>query len=144
MKTVINVAYGRFGLSEKGILLYKQKTQIDANIDFMSLPRSDPNLVAVVEELDNEANCPHSQLVITDIPDEYVECQAWEITNYFGAEIIRYRNDKVTLYRENQRLLAENQRLLNQIRDLELKVRDPESKLRFCSPTRIGMQCYRN
>lgn len=48
------------------------------------LPRNDPDLVAVVEELGEAANGAHARLKVIEIPDD-VE---WEIEEYDGMEWI--------------------------------------------------------
>ena len=51
----------------------------------MDIPRNDPILVQVVEELGKQADGELASLKIVEIPD-YVN---WEIENYDGCETVR-------------------------------------------------------
>lgn len=75
MKIVINRCYGGFDLSDKAkeMLGIKYETEIK---------RNDPRLVAVVEELGDEANTWASSLKIVEIPDDV----DWIIEDYDGVE----------------------------------------------------------
>lgn len=46
------------------------------------IPRDDPDLVAVVEDMGSDASGRHAQLVVIDIPDD----ADWEIAEYDGLE----------------------------------------------------------
>lgn len=52
------------------------------------LARDDPDLVAVVEELGNQANGRHAELKIVDIPDDV----NWYIEEYDGQEWVAERH----------------------------------------------------
>jgi len=52
------------------------------------LARDDPDLVAVVEELDNKANGRHAELKIVEIPDDV----NWYIEEYDGREWVADRH----------------------------------------------------
>ncbi len=104
MKVVVNHCYGGFSLSSKAILeffkrkeitcypeeeswgtLYwldeeKTKTFYDRDVD-----RSDPDLVAVVEELGSESFGTCAKLDVVDIPDG----TDYFIDEYDGMETIR-------------------------------------------------------
>lgn len=102
MKVVINSCHGGFGLSEsavlryaelKGITLYTKKSSYGSNLYYTdeklsdmfldcSVPRDDPQLVQVVEELGIKANGFCSSLKIVKIPDDI----KWHIEEYDGAE----------------------------------------------------------
>lgn len=75
MKVVINRCYGEFDLSDKAkeILGIEYETEIE---------RNDPRLVAVVEELGDEANTWCSSLKIVEIPEDV----DWVIEDYDGLE----------------------------------------------------------
>lgn len=112
MKIVVNKKYGGFGLSDKAIELYaklaglqleqrtyeeehafsnwKFRVDITNNRVFSvyELNRTDPNLVAVVEQLQDAANTNFSQLEVVEIPDN-VE---WSITERDGFEIIEEKH----------------------------------------------------
>jgi len=64
---------GAFALTENGEYLSE---------DFRSEHRDDPLLIAVIEELGQEADGPHARLKIVEIPGG-VE---WKIEEYDGAE----------------------------------------------------------
>jgi hypothetical protein len=111
MKVVINRCFGGFGLSEKAFELLLQKKGIrfekEDDLQYPSLgivnyyhfghlgdsehyishydacrDRSDPDLVAVVEELGEEANSRYAELKVVEIPDSV----AWHICEYDGIE----------------------------------------------------------
>jgi hypothetical protein len=96
MKLVINSMFGGFSLSEKAIELYKKYIkQQDPNFVFSDnffsedeeeigdkIPRYDPCLIRVLEELGDEANGASSHLTIVQIEDG---CE-WMIEAYDGYE----------------------------------------------------------
>ena len=93
MKVVINSCYGGFDLSKDAQDLYCAWMQIDpgawnktwnyySDFHVRELKRDDPVLVAVVEYLDEDANCNYSELKIVDIPDDI----EWHIAEYDGGE----------------------------------------------------------
>jgi hypothetical protein len=81
MKIAINRCYGGFGISEKALNLYneKSKTKMDYAHD---IERDDPILIEVIELLGEEADDRFSKLKIVEIPDG-VE---WKIEEYDGHE----------------------------------------------------------
>jgi hypothetical protein len=74
-KIVINKCFGGFGLSDLAL----DKLGIN---DYYDIPRDDPKLVAVVEELGQEANGQYANLKIVEIPDD----AEWQIEAYDGQE----------------------------------------------------------
>lgn len=54
-KIVYYHGYGSFGLSDKGITLWKQRTGRDCLFRGIDIPRNDPDLVYVVETLEAAA-----------------------------------------------------------------------------------------
>ena len=100
MKVVINRCYGGFNLSfEAYKLIAKRKGWIVATNDFYidywipelgkdkkyychDLERTDPDLVAVVEELGEKADGYGAELKIVNIPDNI----EWHIQEYDGME----------------------------------------------------------
>jgi hypothetical protein len=103
MEIVVNRCYGGFGLSDEAIELYLDKkglnwvtgknTSILGNKEYevdgkyfsqYGIPRNDPILIEVVEELGEKANSQFSKLEIIEVPD-YVE---WELEEYDGNEWI--------------------------------------------------------
>jgi len=111
-KIVINSCYGGFGLSEKAVLRYAElkgmklytfdrdpdgsdpsystsQNEEDQKKDeyYFSpgdIPRDDPKLVQVVEELEEEANGRCAELEIVEIPKGV----KWIISQYDGIETI--------------------------------------------------------
>lgn len=100
MKLVINRCHGGFGLSfeackliaeRKGWTLatddYDQEYFIpelgkDQRLDPHDLERTDPDLIAVVEELGSEADGHYAELKVVNIPDDI----SWYIHEYDGME----------------------------------------------------------
>ena len=83
MKVVINVCFGGFGLSQRALDRYNELT--DRNVKYhWDIPRNDPMLVQMVEELGEEANNRYSDLKVVNIDDDI----AWYIHDYDGMEEI--------------------------------------------------------
>ena len=102
MKVVINKCHGGFGLSQKAMQLYaelkgfklisedrgicslhyRDSVSDDNLICDRDIPRNDPDLITVVEELGDEANDRHADLKVVEIPDNI----SWEICEYDGSE----------------------------------------------------------
>jgi hypothetical protein len=111
MKVVINRCFGGFGLSDQAFELFMNKKGIefekvpakhsfrDGDSDYYSKghvgeddhylyylylceDRSDPALVAVVEELGEKANRSCSELAVVEVPDD----AKWYIHEYDGME----------------------------------------------------------
>ena len=88
MKVIINTDFGGFGLSEKAIYLYEQRTgHIFANYVWGYEYRDDPIMVSIVEELGEEANDKFAYLEVVEIPDGY----NYDIDEYDGLEHIILR-----------------------------------------------------
>ena len=103
MKVVINRCYGGFGLSFEACRLIAERKGWtvatddydyeyfipelgkDQRIEPYDLERSDPDLVAVVEMLGEEADGFGAELKVVSIPDEV----KWYIDDYDGMEKIR-------------------------------------------------------
>lgn len=93
MKVVINCCYGGFGLSDEAIRLYAAKIGIHLGerktygydeLWYSDIPRNDPVLVEIVEQLGDAANGDYSELKVVEIPDG-VE---WYVDEYDGFEHI--------------------------------------------------------
>jgi len=110
MKIVINRCYGGFGISRKAWEMLKELgaegmedepdfgeawsdgsirervgcSSFDHTFYVMDVPRNDPTLVAVVEQLGDAANGSCARLAVVEIPDD-VE---WEIKEHDGSEHI--------------------------------------------------------
>ena len=106
MKVVISKSYGGFGLSRKALHALREMKNVYAlketdigeaysdgyvresmlRDEFDSflrdIPRDDPDLVKVVEELGSECNTRFSSLAVIEIPDDVL----WEIEEYDGNE----------------------------------------------------------
>ena len=82
-KIVINGCYGGFGLSDQALNHYNKISDKSVpNSDH--IPRDDPNLVRVVEDMQDSANSKFSKLKIVEIPDHV----QWQIMEYDGLEWI--------------------------------------------------------
>jgi hypothetical protein len=82
---VRNSCYGGFGLSKEAVELYNQYAGTDFKDSYAikdSVARNDPNLVNVVEILQEKANGDCAELKIVEIPDdvepELQEYDGWE------------------------------------------------------------------
>ena len=105
MKIVINQCFGGFGLSDQAIQRYGELARLnlvseegglfgltwylnsvdDKNyFSAYDIPRDDPNLIQVVEELEELSWGPYSELTIVEIPDDV----KWTIEKYDGNEHI--------------------------------------------------------
>ena len=87
MKVVINKCYGGFGLSRVEQDRYFEIKGVPRPDDFYDgdedyIPRDDPALVQVVEEIPRDQGCEFASLKVVEIPDD-VE---WEIQKYDGME----------------------------------------------------------
>jgi len=89
MRIVINVCFGGFGLSPKAELhLLELGYKIDDRGTRRTVPRDDPLLVQVVEEMGKDADARFSQLKIVTIPDGV----DWEIEEYDGWESVHEKH----------------------------------------------------
>ena len=84
MKVVISACYGGFGLSDVEITRYFEikGTPIPDKFWGRDIPRDDPALVQIVQEIPREQGYRLADLKIVEIPDD-VE---WEIQEYDGNE----------------------------------------------------------
>lgn len=105
-KIVINRCHGGFGLSDaavreyarrKGLSLIEEpcpsglftqfwvteKTDENYFLDF-NIPRNDPDLVKVVEELNGAANGRYAELLVVEVPNDV----KWSLEEYDGFEHI--------------------------------------------------------
>lgn len=127
MKIVINVCFGGFGLSHKGMMAWAKRRGVtlypfiqgpgtafyepyvgqsspllinystspltsgefpDGYQAVDDIPRDDPDLVSVVEDLGGGANGPFAELRVVEIPDG-VE---WVIDEYDGCETVKEKH----------------------------------------------------
>ena len=84
MKLVINTCYGGFSVSDAGVDRYLEITGIKPSKNFYNrdIPRDDPALVQVVEEMGADADGRCAELKVVDIPDDV----QWQIEEYDGRE----------------------------------------------------------
>ena len=87
MKVVVNKSFGGFGLSEEAMRLYTERG--GASEEDYSMDRTDPILVALVEELGEKVNGRYAQLAIIDLPEDAL---LWDIADYVGYETIHERH----------------------------------------------------
>lgn len=106
-KVVINICYGRFRLSRQAILRAREIAddpkwggpslegdvfpdgRVSTMDGFVEVPRTDPILVQVVEELGKDANGQWARLQVIAIDAG----RAYRINDYDGAESIEYRDE---------------------------------------------------
>lgn len=88
MKVIINTDFGGFGLSDKALALYEERTGHKiAKYASGTEYREDPVMISIVEELGEEANNKYSDLEVVEIPDGY----NYDIDYYDGLEHIILR-----------------------------------------------------
>jgi hypothetical protein len=89
IKVAINRCHGGFGLSDKAEALYKERKGI-TNSDWWygDIPRDDPVLIQIIEELDEEANGMYAELDVVEIPDDV----NWYVEEYDGLEWVAERH----------------------------------------------------
>jgi len=86
MELIINRCYGGYSVSPKAMRLYAKRTGLGrdyAILDFKKL-RTDPELIAIVKELEEEADGSVANLKVVEIPDD-VE---YYIDDYDGMESV--------------------------------------------------------
>ena len=88
-KLVINKCYGGFSLSEEAIGRYRELSHCQKDLwRGMDIPRDDPFLVQVVDELGSKADGDCAELKVIEIPSD-VE---WELCDYDGVEWVAERH----------------------------------------------------
>jgi hypothetical protein len=86
IKVVISRCYGGFGLSAEASALYASRTGKD--LYDHEIPRDDPVLVGVVEELGEAASGNFANLNVVEIPADV----NWYIEEYDGLEWVAERH----------------------------------------------------
>jgi hypothetical protein len=86
VKIVINRCFGGFGLSAEASSLYESRTGKD--VYEFEIPRDDPILVGVVEELGEAASGNFSQLKVVEVPEDV----NWYVEEYDGLEWVAERH----------------------------------------------------
>lgn len=105
MKVIINKCYGGFSISERALMKLRElgqqgaldevavgesyddgeiRTIIMDSVSYFvhNIPRNDPLLVEVVEEMGEEANGGCAELLVVEVPEDI----EWEIEEYDGIE----------------------------------------------------------
>jgi hypothetical protein len=90
-KIVYNACFGGFCLSAAAIERYSeiQGVKLSKWFDERDIPRNDPALVQVVEELGERAGASYSRLRIKELPDGTL----YRIDEYDGNESVMTMND---------------------------------------------------
>ena len=89
-KVVYNATYGGFFLSEKAFARYAEITGKHLSFgESRALPRHDPALIQVVEELGDDANGACAALLIGEVPAG----TKYRIAEYDGLEGIETEDD---------------------------------------------------
>ena len=81
MKIIINTCYGGFGLSEKALALFNERSGT-VNTYGRDITRNNPILVEIVEQLGEAADGGFAELKVVEIPDDV----KWQIDEYDGNE----------------------------------------------------------
>ena len=86
-KIVINRKYGGFSLSGEAVAMYRElKEEAGKNIFPLDIPRDDPLLIQVIQNLGEQASSgSFAKLKIVEIPDDVPE-GGWTIQDYDGIE----------------------------------------------------------
>ena len=89
VKVVINEDFGGFGLSDDAEALYKERKGItDPDWWYGDIPRDDPVLIQIVEDMGAKADGTFASLRIVEIPDD----ANWYIEEYDGREWVAERH----------------------------------------------------
>jgi hypothetical protein len=81
MKIIINTCYGGFGLSEKALAIFNERSGT-VNTYGRDITRNNPILVEIVEQLGEAADGGFAELKVVEIPDDV----QWQIEEYDGNE----------------------------------------------------------
>ena len=86
MEILLNDCYGGFGVSEKALELYNERSGNDVTYisGYEGNFRVDPILIDIVKELGDAANDEYSELRIDHVPDGY----GYKIEEYDGLETL--------------------------------------------------------
>jgi hypothetical protein len=87
-KVVINRCHGGFGLSQDALEEYMKRTQTNEETCGWDIARTDPHLIAIVEDMGAQASDRYSQLRVVEIPEDV----DWYIEDYDGLEWIAERH----------------------------------------------------
>ena len=83
IKVVINEDFGGFGLSDEAEALYKERKGItDPDWWYRDIPRDDPILIQIIEDMGIKADGTFASLKIVEVPDDV----NWYIGEYDGRE----------------------------------------------------------
>ena len=89
MKIIINTCYGGFGLSKEALALFNERSGTVNTYD-TGIPRNNPILVEIVEQLGEAADGGHAELKVVEIPDDV----KWQIEEYDGNEWVAEKHRK--------------------------------------------------
>jgi len=94
LRPVIGILCDGINLSKEALELYDARCVLNnlPSLSCANIPRNDPLLVEIVEELGAKANGICSKLFIADIPDEYASC--YDIRGY-GDEMLVCNPDRL-------------------------------------------------
>jgi len=89
VKVVINEDFGGFGLSDDAEALYKERKGItDPDWWYRDIPRDDPVLIQIVEDMGAKADGIFAALKVVEVPDDV----NWYIEEYDGREWVAERH----------------------------------------------------
>lgn len=90
-KIVINTCHGGFGLSESAHNQFRKIKGITDPYHFAhDIPRDDPDLIQIVEEMGKQSHGDYANLKIVEIPDDV----HWHIGEYDGCEWVAENHRK--------------------------------------------------
>jgi hypothetical protein len=89
MKIVINTCYGGFSLSKEAFAQYCKETGTNPEaVGDWEMPRDNPVLIRIVEEMGEAADGSYAALKVVEIPDGV----NWCIEDYDGQEWVAERH----------------------------------------------------
>jgi len=88
MKIVINDCYGGFSLSDEALAEYQKRTGEELTGLGRDIPRDNPVLVSIVEQMGVDASGACAVLKVIEIPNEV----NWCIEEYDGCEWVAERH----------------------------------------------------
>ena len=119
MKIII-ASFGNFRFSDFAINLYYERTGILIDEKDSKL-RTDPTMIEIVEELDDDASHEYSVLSVEEIDDDYENY--WHISNHKNHENIEI--DFISIIIDKIKFLFDSQnkkqKLINKINQIKIK-----------------------
>ena len=120
-KILYNKCFGGFSFSDEALEKYNElKSAADPNYILLNaldnIDRTDPILIAIVEEMGDQTNSMYSDIRIQEIPLIYKNF--YEITEYDGAEQMVIHHAEYKLHAIHQIMVSDCQDKLNEIQKI--------------------------